>query len=325
MIPPFNNLLIELLKGTALVSVMGVGDTDLRRQPGAARAAGERADLHVILLMLTSCSPSCSRAACARWSVTRRPGSVRRTAEERLVTRKLGASAGAPGRRPGRRRYVMNWDWAAVGDFMPRFWDGLLRHPAGPGPRLADLLRARPGLGAGSRSVRRCLGALAGDGGHGVHPQHPAAGAAVLPLLRAAGVGTSTFSALTTGIIAIGLHYSTYTAAGLPRRYRGVPVGQWEAATALSLPRTRTWSAVILPQAIRRVVPALGNYVIAMLKDTPMLAVDRRAGDARRGPAVQRTRPSSPPSRSRSIGVAFILIAYPASLLIRALERRLVR
>src|SRR5205807_1297535 len=81
-----------------------------------------------------------------------------------------------------------------------------------------------------------------------------------------------TFSPLTTGVIGLGLHYSTYTAEVYRAGIDGVPVGQWEAATALSLPRRRTWTAVILPQAIRRVVPALGNYVIAMFKDTPMLA-----------------------------------------------------
>lgn len=50
-----------------------------------------------------------------------------------------------------------------------------------------------------------------------------------------------------------------------------MPVGQWEAARALSLPRTRTWTGVILPQAVPRVLPALGNYVISMFKETPLL------------------------------------------------------
>ncbi len=103
-----------------------------------------------------------------------------------------------------------------------------------------------------------------------------------------------------------------------------VPAGQWEAATALSLPMRRTWTAVILPQAIRRVVPALGNYVISMLKDTPMLmaiTVLDMLGEARlfSQQHFQFTEPLT------VIGVAFVLISYPASLLLRALERRLVR
>ncbi len=133
-----------------------------------------------------------------------------------------------------------------------------------------------------------------------------------------------TFSALTTGVFAIGLHYSTYTMQVYRAGIEAVPVGQWEAATALNLPVRRTWTAVILPQAIRRVVPALGNYVIAMLKDTPILMVItvlELMGRARlfSQDHFQFTEPIT------VIGVAFILISYPASLLIRALERRLVR
>ncbi|MEW2632053.1 ectoine/hydroxyectoine ABC transporter permease subunit EhuD [Streptomyces sp. NPDC048389] len=132
------------------------------------------------------------------------------------------------------------------------------------------------------------------------------------------------FSALTTGTIAIGLHYSTYTAQVYRAGIEAVPKGQWEAATALSLPTHRTWVAVILPQAFRRVMPALGNYVIAMLKDTPILlaiGVLEMLNEARQFGAqtFQYTEPLT------VVGIAFILIAYPASLLVRALERRLVR
>ncbi|MEU1630797.1 ectoine/hydroxyectoine ABC transporter permease subunit EhuD [Streptomyces sp. NPDC020096] len=131
-----------------------------------------------------------------------------------------------------------------------------------------------------------------------------------------------TFSALTTGVIGLGLHYSTYTAEVYRAGIDGVPTGQWEAATALSLPRRRTWVAVILPQAIRRVVPALGNYVIAMFKDTPMLAAITvldmlKQAEEAGAESFRYTEPIT------VVGLLFVLIAYPTSLLIRALERRL--
>lgn len=78
--------------------------------------------------------------------------------------------------------------------------------------------------------------------------------------------------ALATGIIGIGIHFSTYASEVYRAGIEGVPRGQWEAATALSLPRGRTWTSVILPQAIPRVLPALGNYVIMMFKYTPLLS-----------------------------------------------------
>src|SRR5690606_26903202 len=131
------------------------------------------------------------------------------------------------------------------------------------------------------------------------------------------------FSRLTTGVIALGLHYSTYTAEVYRAGIDAVPAGQWEAATALSLPRSRTWIAVILPQAIRRVIPALGNYVIAMLKDSPMLALIGVAD------MLQQARAHGAATFEyiepyTMVGIAFIVIAYPASLLVRYLERRLV-
>ena len=75
-----------------------------------------------------------------------------------------------------------------------------------------------------------------------------------------------------TGVIALGLHYSAYTSEVYRAGIDGVPRGQWEAATALNLSRYRTFRSVILPQAIPPVLPALGNYLVAMFKDTPMLA-----------------------------------------------------
>lgn len=132
------------------------------------------------------------------------------------------------------------------------------------------------------------------------------------------------FSPLTTGVIGLGLHYSTYTSEVYRAGIDGVPPGQWEAATALNLPRRRTWTAVILPQAFRRVVPALGNYVIAMFKDTPLLAGITVADMLFQANSISATtfdylEPIT------VVGILFVVISYPTSLLLRALERRLVR
>ncbi|HVK86431.1 MAG TPA: ectoine/hydroxyectoine ABC transporter permease subunit EhuD [Kofleriaceae bacterium] len=131
------------------------------------------------------------------------------------------------------------------------------------------------------------------------------------------------FSRSTTGVLALGVHYSTYTAEVYRAGIEAVPAGQWEAAIAIGLSRTRTWLGVILPQAIRRVLPALGNYVIAMLKDSPLLALIGVAdmlqhARAHGASTFQYVEPYT------MVGIAFIVISYPAALLVRALERRLV-
>lgn len=79
-------------------------------------------------------------------------------------------------------------------------------------------------------------------------------------------------SPLTTGVLALGLHYSAYTAEVYRSGIESVQKGQWEAAVALNMGPWHMWRAVILPQAIPPVIPALGNYLVAMFKDTPMLA-----------------------------------------------------
>ncbi|MFF0060833.1 ectoine/hydroxyectoine ABC transporter permease subunit EhuD [Streptomyces sp. NPDC005279] len=215
----------------------------------------------------------------------------------------------------------MTWDWSAVADFMPRFWDGVL--VTLQILVLGSLISFTLGLvwAIGFRAPTRFL-------------RWPVN--LVTEFIRTTPLLVQLFflyfvlpewgvqfSALTTGTIAIGLHYSTYTAQVYRAGIEAVPAGQWEAAKALSLPAHRTWSAVILPQAVRRITPALGNYVIAMLKDTPLIAaigVLEMLQQSRLESAAtfQYTEPLT------VIGIAFILIAYPASLLVRALERRLV-
>jgi len=78
--------------------------------------------------------------------------------------------------------------------------------------------------------------------------------------------------ALVTGILALGLHYSCYCAEVYRAGIEAVPRGQWEAAQSLGLRGPRLWWLVILPQAIPPQLPALGNYLIAMFKDTPLLS-----------------------------------------------------
>jgi polar amino acid transport system permease protein len=81
-----------------------------------------------------------------------------------------------------------------------------------------------------------------------------------------------TLNALTAGILALGLHYGTYCSEVYRAGLEGVPRGQWEAATALNLSPYDTFKDIIIPQAIPPVVPALGNYLVALFKETPLLS-----------------------------------------------------
>ncbi len=75
-----------------------------------------------------------------------------------------------------------------------------------------------------------------------------------------------------TGTIALGIHFGSYMSEVYRSGIEGIPRGQWEAALALDLSKFRLYRDVILPQALPPVIPALGNYVIAMFKETPQLS-----------------------------------------------------
>jgi polar amino acid transport system permease protein len=77
---------------------------------------------------------------------------------------------------------------------------------------------------------------------------------------------------LPAGIIALGLHYAAYCSEVYRAGLQSVPRGQWEACVALNLSPADTMQKIIIPQAIPPVVPALGNYLIALFKDTPLLS-----------------------------------------------------
>jgi polar amino acid transport system permease protein len=78
--------------------------------------------------------------------------------------------------------------------------------------------------------------------------------------------------AFLTGALALGLQYGAYTSEVYRAGLDAVGRGQWEAAIALNLGRARIYRDVVIPQAIPRIVPALGNYLVSMLKDTPILS-----------------------------------------------------
>lgn len=81
-----------------------------------------------------------------------------------------------------------------------------------------------------------------------------------------------TMPAFLTGVLALGLHYSSYCSEVYRAGLENIPRGQWEASIALNLSLPRTYGDIIIPQAIPPVVPALGNYLVALFKETPLLS-----------------------------------------------------
>ena len=131
-------------------------------------------------------------------------------------------------------------------------------------------------------------------------------------------------SAVTTGTLALGLHYSAYCAEVFRAGLEAVPRGQLEAAKALNLTTWRTITDVVLPQAIPPVIPALGNYLIAMFKDTPLLSAITVVEVLQQSKIIGSTtfRYIEP---FTLVGLLFLVVSLIAAWGVRVLERRLNR
>lgn len=138
-----------------------------------------------------------------------------------------------------------------------------------------------------------------------------------LPL--ATGISLSAFQA---GALGLGLHYGTYLSEVYRAGIDAIPQGQWEAATALNFSRLHTWTRIILPQAIPPIIPVMGNYLIAMFKETPLLSTITVVEMLQTAKIIgsEWYRYLEP---FTIVGALFLLLSYPASVLVRRLELRL--
>jgi polar amino acid transport system permease protein len=128
--------------------------------------------------------------------------------------------------------------------------------------------------------------------------------------------------AMTAGVMALGLHYATYCSEVYRAGLANIPRGQWEATIALNLSPYHAFRDVIIPQAIPPVVPALGNYLVALFKDTPLLsaiAVLELMQTAKiiGSDSFRYTEPIT------LVGIIFLVFSLVAAGLIRLVERSL--
>jgi polar amino acid transport system permease protein len=79
--------------------------------------------------------------------------------------------------------------------------------------------------------------------------------------------------AIPTGILALGLNYGAYMTETFRAGIQSVGKGQTEAARALGLSSWQTLRRIVLPQAIRVVIPPVGNEFIAMTKDSALVSI----------------------------------------------------
>jgi polar amino acid transport system permease protein len=128
--------------------------------------------------------------------------------------------------------------------------------------------------------------------------------------------------AFLTGALALGVQYSAYMSEVYRAGLESVARGQIEAARALDITPLRTFGVIVLPQAIPRIIPALGNYLVSIMKDVPvlsvvsileMLNVARIIGDRGFNYMVPLT----------MVGLLYLILTLAASAGVRLLDERL--
>lgn len=124
-----------------------------------------------------------------------------------------------------------------------------------------------------------------------------------------------------TGILVIGLHYATYTSEVYRTGILALDRGQWEAARSLGLRNYTIWTRVILPQAVPPMIPALGNYLIQLFKEVPLLSTIT-VYELLNTANLLANRSFRYVEVLTAVGVIFFAISFPASRFFAWLERR---
>ena len=126
---------------------------------------------------------------------------------------------------------------------------------------------------------------------------------------------------MTRGIVALAIGYAAYMAEIFRAGIEAVPRGQIEAARSLGLGPWMTARYVVLPQALRIVVPPLGNEFIAMFKDTSLLSILSVRDITQRAREFQAsTFQTFPPYNT--VAMLYIALTLAASSLVKWVERR---
>lgn len=80
----------------------------------------------------------------------------------------------------------------------------------------------------------------------------------------------ASYDRFTAVIVAFSINYAAYFAEIYRGGIQAIPKGQWEAARVLGFTRADTFFRIVLPQVVKRILPASANEVITLVKDTAL-------------------------------------------------------
>ena len=146
-------------------------------------------------------------------------------------------------------------------------------------------------------------------------------GFAVTPALRNATGGNIDLRGLPAAIIGLSFGYGAYMAEVFRAGIQSIPKGQMEAARSIGMTYFQAMRLVILPQAIRLILPPLGNDLIAMLKDTSLISVIALPEMLQSG-RLWISRNFRAFEGFNSVMILYLIMTLFLSMMVRVVERR---
>lgn len=131
-------------------------------------------------------------------------------------------------------------------------------------------------------------------------------------------------SAATSGVVALALGTGAFLAEVFRAGVLAVPRGQLEAALALGIPTIERWRQIILPQAVRRMMPAFVNTVTDLLKHSSLLA-GITVGEMTYVAYTIGAQTFRYVETLTAVAVAYFVVIFPLSLYVRRAEAHALR
>lgn len=129
-------------------------------------------------------------------------------------------------------------------------------------------------------------------------------------------------------ILTFGINSGAYVSENIRAGIQSVDKGQMEAGRALGLSWWRTMVKIIFPQAIKNVIPAIGNEIIALLKETSIISwvgatVGTLTFDLNAAASTINKIVVNYLASGIVVGVCYLVVVYAVILVIKFIERRL--
>ncbi len=125
------------------------------------------------------------------------------------------------------------------------------------------------------------------------------------------------------GVTALTCYTAAFVCEAVRSGINSVPAGQAEAARAVGLTFQQTLGSVVLPQALRTVVPPLGSVIIAMIKNSAIVGAFGVTGELFSVDAGNTALGYSALSSLTGVALAYLVITIPAGIALGGIERKI--